>query len=75
MIAKLTGKPVVATDAPLEAVVPTFTSMGIGAASAELYREMYAGMTSGHVGYEGGNLRRVRGTVELAETLAAIVSH
>jgi uncharacterized protein YbjT (DUF2867 family) len=74
-LAKLTGKPVTATDAPLDAVVPTFTKVGIGLPTAELFREMYAGVASGRVAYEGGSARHVRGTVELAETLAGLTGH
>lgn len=71
---KLTGKPVVAQDAPLEAVVPAFTSLGLSQAVAELYREMYAGIASGHVAYQGGAARLVRGTVDIAETLAGLLA-
>jgi uncharacterized protein YbjT (DUF2867 family) len=74
-LAKLTRKPVVATDVPLDAVVPTYTKVGIGQATAELFREMYAGVASGHIAHEGGSARRVRGTVELAETLAALTGY
>ncbi|MDX2090440.1 MAG: NmrA family NAD(P)-binding protein [Kofleriaceae bacterium] len=69
-LATLTGKPVTAQDAPLDAVVPTFTSFGISAAAAELYREMYAGIMSGHVAPE---TTQVRGTVEIRDTLAALL--
>jgi len=67
------GKPIAAQVGPLEAVVPTFTSFGIHAASAELYREMYAGIISGRVAYEGGTARQVRGSVEIGETLKALL--
>lgn len=71
-LATITGTPVVATDAPLDAVVPTFTSFGIAAASAELYREMYEGIMAGRVAHEAGN-KLVRGTVEVRDTLAALL--
>jgi uncharacterized protein YbjT (DUF2867 family) len=73
LVSELTGKTVTATDAPLEAVVPTFTGLGVGAASAELYREMYAGIASGHIRYEGGMARHVKGSVEVGETLKALL--
>ena len=73
-LAKLTGKPVTAQDAPLDAVVPTFTSFGLSAAVAELYREMYAGIASGHVAWQGGAARQVRGTVEIGDTLGALLA-
>jgi len=74
-LATLTGKPVVAQEAPLDAVVPTFASVGIARPAAELYREMYAGLASGRVAFEGGSARQLRGTVELAETLSALLGH
>ena len=52
-LAKITGKPVAATDAPLDAVVPMFTGFGMSAAMAGLYREMFEGVASGQVGFEG----------------------
>src|SRR5438270_255808 len=41
-LSKILGKPVEVTVAPLEAVVPTYTSFGISANIAGLFREMYA---------------------------------
>ena len=73
ILAKLTGKPVAVQDAPLDAVVPMFTSFGISAPVAALFREMYEGIASGRVAYEGGAARSVRGTVEVGETLAALL--
>ena len=73
-LATITGKPVTAQAAPLEAVVPTFTSFGLSAPVAELYREMYAGITSGQVAWEGGSARAVRGSVELEDTLRGLLA-
>jgi uncharacterized protein YbjT (DUF2867 family) len=73
-LAALTGKPVAAQDAPLDAVVPTFTGFGISRAVAELYREMYAGIASGHIGWQGGAARSVRGTVDIADTLGTLLA-
>jgi NAD(P)H dehydrogenase (quinone) len=73
-LATLTGKPVVAQDAPLDAVVPTFTSFGVSQAVGELYREMFAGIASGHIAWQGGAARQVRGTVEVADTLGALLA-
>lgn len=71
-LTKLTGKTITATDAPLDAVVPTFTSFGISAAVAELYREMYAGIASGRVAWEGAP--SLRGTVSIDEVLAGFLA-
>jgi uncharacterized protein YbjT (DUF2867 family) len=73
VLAQLTSKRVTATDAPLEAVVPTFTSFGISAPVAELYREMYAGIIAGKVAWEGKE-PTVRGTVSLDETLGGLLA-
>lgn len=73
-LSRLTGKPIAATDAPLDAVVPTFTSFGISAPVAELYREMYAGIISGRVAWEGGGAQQVRGTVGIEEVLHGLLA-
>ncbi len=72
-LATLTGKPVTVQNAPLDAVVPMFTSFGLSAPVAELFREMYAGIAAGRVAPEGGSARQVRGSVEIAETLKALL--
>jgi uncharacterized protein YbjT (DUF2867 family) len=70
MLARRTGKPVRAVEAPLDAVVPTFTGFGLSRPFAELFREMYAGIASGRVAWEGGAARAVRGTVTPDEVLS-----
>lgn len=69
---KLLGKPVRAVAAPLDAVVPTFTSFGISQNIAELFREMYAGIASGRVAPEAGN-ELLRGSTPLEETLRLLI--
>ncbi|CAN5731259.1 NAD(P)H-binding protein [soil metagenome] len=73
-LATITGKPVTAQNAPLEAVVPTFTSFGLSAAVAEQFREMYEGIAAGIVACEGGAARQVRGSVEVEDTLRGLLS-
>ncbi len=73
ILSKIVGKPIAAQVGPVDAVVPTFESFGIHKASAELYREMYAGIASGRVAPEGGVARQVRGSVDVGETLAALL--
>jgi uncharacterized protein YbjT (DUF2867 family) len=72
-LSTITGKTIAAVDAPLDAVVPTFTSFGLPTAVALLYREMYEGIANGRVAPEAGN-RTVRGSVEIGETLAALLA-
>ena len=73
-LAQIAGKPVAAADAPLSAVVPTFTSFGLSEPVSELYREMYEGIESGRVAWEGGSTRAVRGSVDIADTLKQLLT-
>src|SRR5919198_3198384 len=59
-LTKLTGQPVAVRAAPLDAVVPTFTSLGFSKQVAELFRELYEGIISGRVAQEGGKARALR---------------
>lgn len=68
VLSQLTGKKITATQAPLDAVVPTFTGFGMSQAVAELFRELYAGQASGRVAWSGKG-RALRGTVEIADVL------
>ena len=72
-LAAITGKPVEVKAFPLEAMVPTLTSMGLSGEVAEMYREMTDGILRGHVAFEGGH-RRVLGTSTLEEVLRPIVT-
>jgi uncharacterized protein YbjT (DUF2867 family) len=67
VLTKILGKPVEVAAAPLEAVVPTFTSFGISPNIAGLFQEMYDGIAKGLVTFEGKGTRLVRGNVD-AET-------
>jgi uncharacterized protein YbjT (DUF2867 family) len=63
-IGRITGNPVRIQEAPLDAVVPTFTGLGMPKDLAELYREMLEGFTAGRIGAEAGQ-RRVSGTTSI----------
>lgn len=52
-LARLLGRDVQVQVAPTSAVVPAFTSMGVGATMARLYQEMYEAMIGGRLGWEG----------------------
>lgn len=73
-LAKLFGKPVKVVEAPLEAVVPTFTSFGMSRGVATLFQELYAGIVSGRVSFEGGKAERRRGSTSLSATLQQLAS-
>ncbi|MBX3217731.1 MAG: NmrA family NAD(P)-binding protein [Labilithrix sp.] len=71
---RLIGRSVEAEEAPLEAVVPTFTSFGASASMADLYREMYEGVARGIIAWEGSpKARAVRGTSDPESVLRAFV--
>jgi uncharacterized protein YbjT (DUF2867 family) len=69
----ITGFPVTVQTAPLDALVSTFTGFGASKQTAELYREMTAGFIAGHVAWERGSARAVRGTVTIEQTLRTLL--
>jgi uncharacterized protein YbjT (DUF2867 family) len=69
---KLLGRTITPVDAPLEAVVPTFTSFGISQNVAELYRDMYASIARDHL--KPGDGEPVRGSTPLEATLKAMLA-
>jgi len=68
---RILGKPVKVVEAPLSAIVPTFTSFGMSENIAGLFREMYEGVQQGRVAAEPGE--HVRGTTPLETTLRALL--
>ncbi|HEY0252715.1 MAG TPA: hypothetical protein VGC41_14370, partial [Kofleriaceae bacterium] len=71
-LSKLLGRAITAVEVPLDQVVPTLTGVGVPPAGAELYREMYAGIISGHVAFEDERPRH--GTVEISATLSKLLA-
>jgi uncharacterized protein YbjT (DUF2867 family) len=69
---RILGKPVKIAEAPLSAVVPTFTSFGMSENIAGLFREMYQGIREGRVAAEPGE--HVRGTTALETTLRTLLA-
>jgi uncharacterized protein YbjT (DUF2867 family) len=63
------GRAVNVAEAPLEAVVPTFTSFGISEDVSKLYAELFAALRSGKLSWEGPAASVVRGRISLVETL------
>jgi uncharacterized protein YbjT (DUF2867 family) len=68
---RILGKPVRVAEAPLAAIVPTFTSLGMSENIAGLFREMHEGMANGKVAAEPGE--HVRGTTPLETTLRVLL--
>lgn len=68
---RLLGKPVKVVEAPLDAVVPTFTSLGASENIAALFREMFEAMATGKIAPEPGE--HARGSTPLDVTLRALL--
>lgn len=74
ILSTLTGKTINVAEAPLEAVVPTFTGFGMPAAAAEQFRELYEGVINGKIAWEGGSARAVRGSLTIEDVLKPALS-
>jgi uncharacterized protein YbjT (DUF2867 family) len=74
ILSDLLGREIRATVVPTEAQVATFTSLGFPTAVAEMFAEMYGGVESGKVDWEGGDAEPKRGTTTVREVLQAILS-
>jgi uncharacterized protein YbjT (DUF2867 family) len=70
--ARILGKPVKVIEAPLAAVVPTFTSFGASENIAALYRDLFAAIAQGALVPEPGE--QLRGKTPLETTLRALLS-
>jgi uncharacterized protein YbjT (DUF2867 family) len=71
IFSRILGKPVKVAEAPLDAVVPAFTSLGMSGNIAGLFREMYEAAAHGKFVPEAGEL--VRGTTPFETTLRALL--
>lgn len=54
ILSRILGKTITVSEAPLDAVVPTFKSLGMPDELAGLYREMFEGVLSRHIAFEPG---------------------
>jgi uncharacterized protein YbjT (DUF2867 family) len=72
VLGRVLGRTVKVAEAPIDAVVPTFTSFGISQNVSELFRDMYVGLANGKVAWEGNGAEAVRGTTSIEETLRAL---
>jgi uncharacterized protein YbjT (DUF2867 family) len=70
---RILAREVKVLELPLDAVVPTFTSLGASPHIAGLFREMYEGLQSGCVTYEGKSAELVRGPTSLEQRLRALL--
>lgn len=68
---RILNAPVKVVEAPLAAIVPTFTSFGMSENIAGLFREMYEGMANGKVAAEPGE--HIRGRIPIDVTLRELL--
>jgi uncharacterized protein YbjT (DUF2867 family) len=72
-LSQILGRTVTAQQAPLSAVVPTFTSLGFSDQAAKLFEEMYTSFAKNTIGYEHP-ATIVRGVVTLREALSKMIT-
>jgi uncharacterized protein YbjT (DUF2867 family) len=72
-LARITGKPVTVQQGPEEAMVAALMGAGLNRHWAELYQELTHALNSGHMAWEGGRARAVRGTTELDTALSTLL--
>jgi len=73
-ISVVLGRPVAPVEAPLEAVVPTFTGFGFSTDAASLFREMYEGIAAGRLVPLGPPAERAVGTTSVGDALAPLLA-
>jgi uncharacterized protein YbjT (DUF2867 family) len=67
------GKPINLQTHPIDAVVPTLTSMGFPDNLAKLFREMIEGINSGQVAFETKGAELRRGSLTALETVKQLI--
>ena len=73
-VAVALGRDVRVQGVPVDQVVPVFTSSGFSTGSAELMREMYEAINSGHLAREGGRAVLRLGTLRPGEVLGKLLA-
>lgn len=72
-VGKALGREIRVQGLLLETIVPALMAVGATAGAAALMREMYAGINSGRVAFEGGSAVRRSGTLGPADVLAPML--
>jgi uncharacterized protein YbjT (DUF2867 family) len=73
ILGRVTGKEIKVAFGPEDAIIPALTGAGLNAHWAGLYKEMILGLNAGHVAFEGGTARAVRGTTEVETVLRSLI--
>lgn len=71
-LSKLLGRTIAVAEAPLEALVPTYTGFGMPQELAEMYLEMHTGLLAGKVAFEGSG-RTITATTDLDAVLGKLL--
>jgi hypothetical protein len=69
----ITGKPVAVQQGTEDAMVPALMAAGMNRRWAELYQETFHALNNGHIAWQGGQARFVRGTTEIDVVLSKLV--
>jgi len=73
-LSRVLGREVRVEKAPLEAVVPAMTAMGMSPGVARMFQEMFGAVNSGLVAFEGGRAIRRRGSLGPADVLGPMLA-
>jgi uncharacterized protein YbjT (DUF2867 family) len=73
-LSRITGKPVTAQQGPEDAMVPALMAAGLNRHWAELYQELTHALNDGHMAWEGGRARFMRGSTEIDGVLSKLVN-
>jgi uncharacterized protein YbjT (DUF2867 family) len=73
-MARHIGKPVVPVEAPLDAVVPTFTGLGVSSDAASLFRELYEAIVAGRVSPLGRPAEAARVATRLEDAVGRLLA-
>lgn len=73
-VGRILGRELQVAEAPLDAVVPAFMSFGISEHLSGLYREMYEGLISGKVAWDGTGERKT-GTTTPEDVFRGMLKH
>ncbi len=72
VVGRIVGRDIGVAEAPLDAVVPVFTSLGMSPSMAAAYEEMLRTLTAGKLGFEGGH-RRLLGATPIEAVLRPLL--
>jgi uncharacterized protein YbjT (DUF2867 family) len=73
-LTRILGKTITAQLGPESAIVPALKGAGMNDEWAALYRDMIVGVNSGHVAFEGGAARALRGPTDLDVVLRRLTA-